>query len=204
MGTTMKGLLLCHGHNHSTQVYSLFPIVKFWYLIDGQKDTYPDYVADVTDEDDMAYFKDNTFDYIVAAYCPIHSDSVTFSRTLNIMRRIGKPDVTICFPSLYSFFYDLATKSQVRQINKQIDTIIGKSNVENFRRIWNSEEMMEVGDGIYHQIVVGNYNSEGLYRGDEIDALMDKEGRAFMNRYLKEHQLKIKAELGDFVCIEPI
>jgi hypothetical protein len=61
------GLVLCHGHNHSIEIFKKIKFINYWYMIDKNINTWPDYICDVTNKSDLEYFPNNFFDCIMTS-----------------------------------------------------------------------------------------------------------------------------------------
>ena len=61
-----RGFIACHGHNHSNDVISKIKFINFWFYVDARIDTFPDYIADVTDNYDMFYFPSDYFSCVLS------------------------------------------------------------------------------------------------------------------------------------------
>lgn len=88
-GKGLKCLALCHGHNHSTEVLCKIKGRCYWYMVDIDKDSYPDYVCDVADKQGMSYFPDDYFDVVLLAYYPMGIGDNHFNLS-DILQNINK------------------------------------------------------------------------------------------------------------------
>ena len=81
-----KGLVLCHGHKHSNEIISKIKFIEHWYMVDIDKNTHPDYIADAANSEDMSYFPDNFFDSILTEYCTVidHEDNLIYDHFSSI------------------------------------------------------------------------------------------------------------------------
>ena len=113
------GLAIGHGNIHDQQILSNIKDIDAWYLMDINKYTYPDYICDVTNNKDLNYFPNNTFDCILFAHIPVGLIHNKYFATLNNLRRIlkiGGNIITTEFPLL--FFWLLSNKQLVTLSNK--------------------------------------------------------------------------------------
>ena len=67
---TRIGLVICHGHNHSIEIFRKIKFINHWYLVDANWFAYPDYICDAVDKKAMEYFPDKFFDCVLIVYCP--------------------------------------------------------------------------------------------------------------------------------------
>lgn len=153
-----RSLALCHGHNHSNSRFVRdFGDIEFWYMIDSLEKTHPDYIADITDSDDMAYFDDSYFDCVVTMMCP-QTEKRKFIQLLDNLHRIVSLSGLIYITGLYDTFHMLLTSEELQSLKDDILKLLGEITVKRFKKEWNDWQNDGLDDnGIYLEIIVGNY-----------------------------------------------
>lgn len=114
------GLVLCHGHKHGYAVLKNYKIVDYWYFIDIDPETNPDYICDVCDPNALEYFPDNFFDCIMSAYCPIGDMRNRYFSVMTSLKRTLKRNGVIVSLELPKLFYWFFNKNQLNQISKYL------------------------------------------------------------------------------------
>lgn len=134
----LKGLAICHGHasDYPTDILDKIGAVQDWYMVDIYRGALPDYWADASDPNDMAYFPDNYFDYVVTLFCPMTTlyKELQYDKILrNIHRIIKKNGILVIteLPSLFSRFLD---KEQLKKMEQEVIKIISEKDLEIFRQ----------------------------------------------------------------------
>lgn len=103
------GLALCHGHNHNHAILNNIKYIDYWYMVDIDSFSYPDYVCDIRDINALKYFPDNFFDCIISVYCPIGFLYEQYFEILTSLKHTLTANgffVSIELPSLIFWFLD--------------------------------------------------------------------------------------------------
>ena len=123
--TNKRGLALCHGHNHYVKELAQVTSVKYWYMVDRNKYSNPDYIADASNDNDMVYLPSEYFDVVFIVFCPLaQKDRTEQYQIYNILKnchRIIKPNGKLIINNLPSLFYNFLNDNQFSEICKRID-----------------------------------------------------------------------------------
>src|SRR4029079_16542323 len=107
-----KGLVLGHGHVHNNDNINKIKNVDDWFMIDIDPKNLPDYICDITSEQDMNYFPNNYFDCIFAEYC----FPFTYNTFINNLHRIIKKEGIIYIAGWFSIYYHFITYEEQNDI----------------------------------------------------------------------------------------
>jgi hypothetical protein len=128
-----KGLIIGQGHNHNLDILSKMPKNIYWYMIDIDKNTYPDYICDASNIKDMSYFPDNYFDYILTAYCPvIGKTGIQYIKILKNLRRLIKYTGTIYLTELPDLFFWLINDDEYKLLKNKLINMIDRKDLSQF------------------------------------------------------------------------
>lgn len=116
------GLALCHGHMHKINTLSKIKSIDYWYMVDNNNITYPDYVCDITNVELMKYFPDNYFDVTLSVYCNMDINIKNYFAIINRITKLKGYYVSTEFPALAFWTYKSNdTQIIINIINKYID-----------------------------------------------------------------------------------
>lgn len=151
------GLVLCHGHNHGIETIKNIRYINYWYFIDADSYSYPDYVCDITDVSALKYFPDDFFDCIVTAYCPIgHLIDKYFILLNNLKRTLKKKSFFFSteFEQLYFWFLD---ESIVIKITNYLTKHTNLSELEKFKKEFDYRSVDGLDKFIQDYIILAAY-----------------------------------------------
>ncbi|XWV26241.1 hypothetical protein QJ857_gp0835 [Tupanvirus soda lake] len=211
---TKRCLALCHGHNHNHKFLSKImgdcywymvdkDINCYWYMVDKDINCYPDYICDVSRDEDMMYFPDCYFDVIISLHYPIGNNIEGYNNMLKILSRIIKPSGKIFLTELPKLFFWFMNSNEYTILVNNINQILGEEVIDDYfkklikRKILLESEKSEC----YKEIIVGNYR--GL---NEESAKEFIKSKAFEHTelYIAKKKYSITGCTNDFIIVEPL
>lgn len=205
MKSFRKGLALCHGHNYSNEYLSHIKFIKYWYMVDIDSYVYPDYAADIANEDNMSYFPDDYFDCVATIHCPVTNirdkkTIIIYDSILKNIYRILKPQGVALLrelPGLYFYFInDEQTQELINIIKKNITEKEFNEYKDKLMRDYPDMDKQEV----YLQIFMLTYdgpNHEKLNK-DIYDFSIQA-----TKKYLKKYKFRILREKAGYLVVLP-
>lgn len=193
-----RGLALCHGHNHSNILLQKIKFINYWYFVDKNKDTFPDYICDVKDDNKMKYIPNEYFDCIVTMHCPIDFE---FELILLNINRILKDNGTLLLTELPEAFSNLLDGKNLGLLSHSIIDIIGEDNFSEFKKQYNEKinpqtDIME----IIHILSSGK-----VYRGPmwkELNKHMENKSMEFTKTYLLRFGFQFIKKTENFMIVK--
>ena len=130
-----KGLAICHGHNYSNRDLAELKFIEYWYLVDIDYAAFPDYIADATDKNTMAYFPNDYFDCVLTIFCPVidENNKVQYTSMLKNIHRIIKKDGILASMELPLLFFRFVDENQFKNLVDEIKQIIPKEEIEKYK-----------------------------------------------------------------------
>lgn len=131
----LRCLAACHGHNYSSKLLSMVKGDCFWYMIDSDKNCYPDYICDVSNEIDMSIFPDNYFDVIMTVFFPIgvKDNKNKYSLLLENIKRIVKPTGKIYLTELPHLSYVLLNDNEYLDLYNLINENLDEDDINDIK-----------------------------------------------------------------------
>lgn len=87
----MRGVLLCHGRNHSVPLPNWLPDEIEWIYVDIDPNVNPDIVGSYKDFSTLEALGLFTYDYVVSMHCPAYKNFTEFRVLLRAGRWLLKP-----------------------------------------------------------------------------------------------------------------
>lgn len=200
-----KGLALCHGHNHSYDVFKKIKFINYWYLVDKNSYSWPDYICDAADAKAMSYFPDNFFDCVLTIYCPAIDEkyNIQFTNFFINIHRILKKNGVLLLTELPGLFYWFINRNDFDLVKKQVDEIIGKNNINKFKNESTRFNFMnrDADFDIYVEILVKNYQGENK---EKLDDFIDKISIQYTKKILSENNFEFVMLKGNYLVAKPI
>ncbi|AAV50291.1 hypothetical protein [Acanthamoeba castellanii mimivirus] len=128
------GLALCHGHNHSIEKFKKIKFINYWYLIDGDAYSFPDYICDLTDIKQLEYFPDDFFDCIMSIYCRVvdTDDNLQYFNILDNVKRILKHDGFFISTELERLFFRFMNDDELIRMNNQLIKLTDEDEIKKY------------------------------------------------------------------------
>ncbi len=169
----IRGLVLCHGHQHGLDLFSNYPEVTNWYMIDIRKETYPDYVCDGGSKHDMSYFPNKYFDRIIDAFCPMvkNKSTLQYGNILDNVRRILKDNGYYYSTTLPHLFFWFLSKDQLNKIKNKIEKMLE----------YEIKDDSNLFDLLVGNVAVGIANNKKFY--EYIDELQNKYSKIIVKKH---------------------
>lgn len=199
----LRCLALCHGHNHSNIILSTINGNCFWYMVNINKNSYPDYVCDISDGIDMSIFPNKYFDIIINLGFPLgdKDNKYKYPNILINIRRIIKPQGKIFLVELPHLFYYLLDNDEYLNLIDLVDEIIdpvefNKIKLELIRKF---PEKNYTDNKVYSEIIFGiNIKYE------EINKIINEKSMDFTLNYLNSFGLELIDIKSKYIIVKRI
>lgn len=191
------GLALCHGHMHTIKTLAKIKDNDYWYCVDRNPYTYPDYVCDITDVNNMLYFPDSYFNVVLSEYC--YMRDLDFDKYFSIIHRVLKNNgifISTELPSIVFNAFDSITMQIACDI---IDEHFGEEGINSL--FIEYKDKLSNKDDLYRSILLGNFKYFGKKK------LMEKINHIkleFTKKLLIDHQFKFVKIQGKFLIAEKL
>ena len=153
-----RGIVLCHGHNHSNHTLRKIKFINYWYYIDGDPESHPDYYADVSSINDMNYFPNEYFDCVLSLYCPVGRDKILYN-ILSISHRILKKNGVILFTEMPRLFFHYINNNHYQYIIDIIHNTIDDATFEGLKKEYQEIYGTDVIDkNFYNELMTNNFD----------------------------------------------
>lgn len=180
----LRCLALCHGHNHSHMLLSSIKENCFWYMVDNNINSYPDYVCDVSNKEDMSIFPNDYFDYVMTLHFPvgIKENKYKYDNILNNIRRIIKPEGKIYLTELPRTFFHLLDSDDYLGLYDIIDEIIDEHEFNDLALVFSKKfpKQKVTQKKIYDELIHG-----GNIKHNILNNIMNEKAMQFTLDYLK-------------------
>lgn len=192
-----KGLAICHGYNHSNELISKLRFIKYWYMVDININTHPDYVADASSEEDMSYFPNDFFDCILTEHCRVvnNDDKPIYGEMIRNCHRILKKNGVLCSTELPGLFFWFVNDDEFNSIESEIKAIIGgeinemaKKYIENLTKNMTDMYKDETPETI--ERIIKKYVTERSFYYHIMMGHYDGPRKEKMNDYIKKTMIK--------------
>lgn len=221
-----KGLILYFGHNNNYDIIRKIKFVNYWYCIDENYISYPDYIGNIYDKVSMSYFPENYFNCILIKHCLV--DRLKFNDVINILARLIKKDGALLMTDMFGsmtedikYYKELTTeksKTQIinilliklmdketftdikEKINDFIDISIRKT-IENKLLTLNVSYINDIDNQVYYHIILGNYES---INKPVLSNIIFKKGEEFLKKTLAKSYLEYVKIKGNILIIRKI
>lgn len=201
-----KGLVLCHGHNHTNELVSQIDDIHYWYYVDNTLSVWPDYVADISDESAMAYFPNNYFDCILSLHCPVKNitndgDRLQYPIILKNVHRMLKYNGRLVLTELPYLFYWFIPDTYLEIIIKKIHTIISDKDFESFKKDLLEIEPNCTDKDVYFDLMVGNYTGTNY---EILNRMLTKHSIRVSKSFLLENGYKFENKSANFLTAKKL
>ncbi|QGR54387.1 hypothetical protein [Moumouvirus maliensis] len=131
---TKIGLALCHGHNHSIKKFKKIKFINYWYMVDGNGFSFPDYVCDLTNAKQVEYLPDEFFDCIMSIYCRVidGNDKLQYFNMLDNVKRTLKPHGFFISTEIIGLFYRFMEDDELFLVNDQLIKFADKDELNEY------------------------------------------------------------------------
>lgn len=196
-----KGLVLCHGHNHTNKLISQIDDINYWYYVDCNLTVWPDYIVDISDESAMAYFPNNYFDCILSLHCPVNSIIngeyiLQYPSILKNVHRMLKSDGRLILTELPRLFFWFITDTYLEIIKKKIHTTISNKDFALFKEALLEVEPNCTDKDIYFEMIAGNYDGPNY---NILENMLAKHSIQISKNFLLENGYKFEKISGKFL-----
>ncbi len=131
---TKIGLALCHGHNHSIEKFKKIKFINYWYLIDSDGFSFPDYICDLTNVKQVEYLPDEFFDCIMSIYCRVidDDDKLQYFNILDNVKRTLKPHGFFISTELSGLFFRFMNNDELVSINQKLIKLADENELNKY------------------------------------------------------------------------
>lgn len=151
-----KGIVLGHGHNHGFEILARIKIVQYWYMVDANRLSYPDYLASAYDTEAMNYFPAAYFDVVLTEQCPIERE---IGPLFTVLYRILSDDGVLIMTELPKLAFWFLDKTDLEDFIDKINSILHHETIEKMKEKWiEKNHTNQINNTFYYEFIIGNYD----------------------------------------------
>lgn len=190
-----RGLALCHGHNQWYRPLCKIRFIDHWYLVDADYETRPDYIADITNDDEMKYFPDKYFDCVLSVYCPYGAFPGKIFIVLKTAHRILRDNGVLVMSELMGLFYHFIGTVPFDKIVDEVKKYISD---EYTMASLKSQYLQTYGNDkidreFYNELFAGNFDYDNK---DVVMKVIKKYAKKYAKELLAKNQFRYIGKKG--------
>lgn len=221
-----KGLILYFGHNNNYDIIRKIKFVNYWYCIDENYISYPDYIGNIYDKVSMSYFPEKYFNCVLIKHCLV--DKLKFNEVISVLAKLIKKDGALLMTDMFGtmtedikYYKELAMEKNKTQIvnilliklmdtetftyiKEKIDDFVDisiKKTIEKKLLDLNGQYIKDIDDQVYYHIILGNYESVNKMF---LSNIIFKKSEEFLKKILTKCHLEYVKIKGNILIIRKI